>query len=88
MKPFFSQIDEAIKLADHASQQSSTWALCALAIVLAIVLVAVWRMVVADKEKIGNRLTEVTDRHIQVCENLSKVVEANTAVLHQVEKKL
>jgi hypothetical protein len=73
---------------DHASQQNDHWLFLAALVVLGCVLVVVWRFMVADREKLGARLTEVTDRHIESCENLGKVVSANTAVLERVEKKL
>lgn len=83
-----AQIDELTKFADHASQQNSMWLFIAALFVLAIFTVVVWRWIVADREKLGERLTKVTDRHIESCERLGAVVEANTAVLQRVEKKL
>lgn len=47
-----------------------------------------FRWLLKDRESIAKRLTDVTDRHISVTEKLSEVVANNTAVLHQVEKKL
>lgn len=73
---------------DHAAQQNDHWLFLFALAVLGTVLICVWRFMVADREKLGNRLTEVTDRHIKSCENLGEVVAANTAVLERVEKKL
>ena len=88
MKPIFAQIDDVLKLADHASQQNAMWLFVAALLVLGVFIIVVWRWMVSDREKLGSRLTEITDRHITSCENLGKVVEANTAVLQRVEKKL
>ena len=60
----------------------------ALIFILLAAAAVVWRWVTADREKISKRLTEVTDRHIVVTEKLAEVVATNTAVLHEVRKKL
>ena len=88
MKPILAQAEEIIKLADHASQQNSMWLFLAALLVLGLFIIIVWRWMVADREKLGARLTDVTDRHIASCERLGAVVEANTAVLKKVESKL
>lgn len=73
---------------DHAAAQNDHWLFLAALVVIGIILFGIWRFIVADREKLGERLTEVTDRHIQSCEKLGEVVAANTAVLQRVEKKL
>ncbi len=88
MKPILAQAEELMKLADHASQQNAMWLFVAALLVLGLFIIVVWRWMVSDREKLAARLTEITDRHITSCENLSRVVEANTTVLQRVEKKL
>jgi hypothetical protein len=88
MKPIVAQIDELTKFADHASQQNAMWLFIATLGALGIIIIVIWRWIVADREKLGDRLTAVTDRHIESCERLGAVVQANTAVLQRVEKKL
>lgn len=81
-------MNETINTIDHAAMQSDRWLFIAMLVILIIALVIVWRWIISDREKISNRLTAMTDRHIAVTEKLSEVVANNTAVLHQVEKKL
>jgi hypothetical protein len=73
---------------DHAAAQSDRWLFITLLFIVIVAMVVVWRWIISDREKISNRLTAMTDRHIAVTEKLSEVVSNNTAVLHQVEKKL
>ncbi|HTA30719.1 MAG TPA: hypothetical protein VK731_09535 [Candidatus Cybelea sp.] len=73
---------------DRASQQNDHWLFIAALVVLGVVLLAIWRWMVAYLEKQGNRLTQITDRHIESCERLGEVVATNTAVLNEVKKKL
>lgn len=79
-------------LADHAAIQSDRWWVCAVFIVLAIVLVTVWRSLQSDRNKLSDRLTSITDKHISTVEamtaRVTTVVENNTAVLNEVKRKL
>ena len=76
------------ELTDHAAQQSDRWLFLAMLVVFLGAALLLWRWMVSDREKVSRRLTEMTDRHIAVTERLADVVANNTAVLHQVEKKL
>ena len=79
-------MDEIKPMADYASQQSDRWLfICALGVLMAFCLV-IWRWIVADREKLGARLTEVTDRHIKSVENLGEVVANNTTALKEVKE--
>ena len=80
--------DTINNIADHAARQDDRWVMMALLVVLLIVGIVIWRWMTADREKISQRLTEVTDRHIKVTEQVVEVVATNTAVLHEVRKKL
>jgi hypothetical protein len=88
MKPLLAQAQQVLDAADHAAAQSDHWLFIAALIVLGVVLYAMWRKMVSDQEKLGDRLTDVTDRHIASCESMTKVVANNTAMLERVEKKL
>jgi HAMP domain-containing protein len=83
-----TNMNEIIQAADYASQKSDRWLFIVMLVILLIFAVFVWRWLISDREKIGKRLTEVTDRHITVTEKLSEVVANNTAVLQEVRKKL
>ncbi len=88
-------MNEIANMTDKIAKENDRWLMVALLIVCAIIVVVVWRFLVADREKLSKRLTEVTDRHIAVCEKVADVVATNTAVVHantnllvRVEKKL
>ncbi len=82
-------MNEALKeTIDHAAKENDRWLFVALLVILLIFIGFIWRWMTADREKISNRLTQMTDRHIEVTEKLSEVVANNTAVLHEVRKKL
>jgi hypothetical protein len=80
--------DEISKLADHAAQQNDRWLFVFLLIFLLASFGIFFRWLLKDRDAIGKRLTEVTDRHIAVTENLAKVVATNTAIMERVETKL
>jgi hypothetical protein len=46
----------------------------------------VWRWIVADREKLGNRLTEITDKYIQMGERMTEVVTNNTNAFREVKE--
>ena len=46
--------------------------------------VFIWRWMVADREKLATRLTDVTDRHIESVEKMSEVVVNNTHAMNEV----
>ncbi len=75
-------------LIDHAAKENDRWLFIALLVIVILAAGIVWRWMVADREKISKRLTEMTDRHIGVTEKVTEVVANNTAVLHEVRKKL
>lgn len=74
--------------ADHAAAENDRWLLIVFIMVGVTGAVMLWRWMVSDREKLSARLTQITDRHIQVTEKLSEVVANNTAVLHEVNKKI
>jgi len=80
--------EAATNLIDHASKENDRWLFVALLVLLVLAAIFIWRWIVSDREKLSVRLTEMTDRHITVTEKLSEVVANNTAVLHDVKKKL
>ena len=73
---------------DHAATQNDHWLFIAVLILLMAFVVATFRCMINDRENVAKRLTEMTDRHITVTEKLSEVVATNTAVLHEVRKRL
>ena len=83
MKPILGQVDELAKLADHASQQDDRWLFIAVLIALMGFGAVVLRYLVNDRSALGQRLTEITDRHIKTNEELVKVVANNTEALHR-----
>jgi len=81
-------MNDLTQLVDHAAQQSDRWALYMLIGLMIIGFIAFARWMIRDREKVANRLTEVTDRHIAAMAELSRVVANNTDALNRVEKKL
>ena len=70
-----------IQAADHAAMQSDRWLFVALLLVFLSGGVVLWRWMVADREAVGKRLTDITDRHIAAGERLAEVVANNTVAL-------
>jgi hypothetical protein len=75
-------------LIDHAANQNDRWLFLAMFTIVIVGGIFIWRWMISDREKIANRLTEMTDRHIAVTEKLTEVVANNTAVLHDVKDRL
>lgn len=71
---------------DHAAQQSDRWLFIAAIVVILLIGLLIWRWIVADREKIAKRLTEITDKHIEAQQKLAEVVANNTAALHRIDQ--
>lgn len=80
--------DKLTDTVDHIAKQDDRWLMVAILVIATLGAVVVWRWMVADREKVSARLTQMTDRHIEVTEKLIEVVANNNAVLHEVRKKL
>lgn len=81
-------MNELKELTDHASQQSDRWLFIAMLVLVIIALVIIWRWIVADRDKLANRLTEITDRHIAMTEKVAEVVANNTAAFNNFRDEL
>lgn len=79
-----NNMDTITKIADHAAGQSDRWMFVVILAVFLIFLGVIWRWMVADREKVAKRLTEITDRHIEQSSKLSEVVANNTHALREV----
>jgi hypothetical protein len=73
-------------LADHASRQDDRWLLVAILIIGIAGMLMFWRWIVADREKVADRLANMTDRHIDSQAKLSEVVVNNTTALREVRE--
>lgn len=78
-------MNDAQTLIDHASIQSDRWLFLAMLVILLGAGLVFWRWIVADREKVAVRLTDITDRHIDSVEKLDDVVANNTAALREVK---
>ena len=78
-------MNEIANLTDHAAQQSDRWLFIAALVVLILFSLVIWRWIVADRDKLGSRLTEITDRHITAVEKMTEVVTNNTLALNEVK---
>ena len=78
--------DDVMRAIDEAAKQPDRWWVVAMFTVLLAVFVIIWRFMVADREKLGARLTKVTDEHIAVCKSVTEVVANNTQVLREVRE--
>jgi hypothetical protein len=75
---------DLISLADHAASQSDRWMFIATLTLLIAFLVMIWRWIVADRAKLGDRLTIITDKYLESTQQLTEVVANNTTALNQV----
>jgi hypothetical protein len=75
---------DIIESADHAAKQSDRWLLIVTLIIMGLLIVAIWRWMVNDREKISDRLTAITDRHIESQERVIEVVANNTNTMEKV----
>lgn len=71
---------------DHAAQQNDRWLFLALLALIILFAVFIWRWIVSDREKLANRLTDITDQHIDTMKNLTQVVTNNTNALYEVKE--
>jgi hypothetical protein len=78
-------MSEVERIVDHAAAQNDRWLFLALLVLTIIGTVFFWRWLTGDREKVANRLTEITDRHIASQEKLSEVVANNTSALREVQ---
>jgi hypothetical protein len=76
--------DEILKVADHAAVQTDRWMLVVVLLAMLAAVVFIWRWMVNDRDKLGRRLTEITDRHIAMGEKMTEVVTNNTEALKEV----
>lgn len=79
-------MNDALKIADHAAQQSDRWLFLAALIVIALGSIAVWRFIVADRKTLSDRLEEITERHMKTLENLATLTANNTRALEEVSR--
>jgi hypothetical protein len=68
-------------IVDHAAVQNDRWLFLALLVLTIIGTVFFWRWLTGDREKLANRLTEITDRHIASQEKVVEVVANNTLAM-------
>lgn len=78
-------MNDIANIADHAAKQDDHWLFIATLVILMAFAILIWRWVTADREKLGNRLTEMTDRHIAATEKMTEVVSNNTTALNEVK---
>lgn len=81
-----NDMTDLLRVTDHAAQQSDRWLFLACLGVMFAGMFLFWRWIVADREKLANRLTAITDRHIQTAEKLAEVVTNNTTALNEFRK--
>ena len=81
-----NNMTDLTNLTDHAAQQNYQWMFVALFIVTLIFVIVIWRWVIADREKLASRLTEMTDRHITATEKMTEVVANNTIAMKEVRE--
>lgn len=73
---------EITDLTNHAAQQSDRWLFIAVLIVSLVAMFTLWRWIVADRDKLATRLTNITDRHIEMTERVAQVVANNTQAIN------
>lgn len=76
-------MNDIVALTNHAASQSDRWLFICSLIILGLFALLIWRWIVRDRDKLANRLTEITDKHIVMCEKLSEVVANNTTVMRE-----
>ena len=81
-----NNMTDLTNLTDHAAQQNYQWMFVALFILTFIFVIVIWRWVIADREKLAARLTEMTDRHITATEKMTEVVANNTIAMKEVRE--
>jgi len=76
-----TNMTDIINAADKVAAQNDRWLMVACLIIIGIIAVCIWRWMVSDREKLSERLTVITDRHIAFSEKLTEVVSNNTNAL-------
>lgn len=78
-----NEIKETI---NYASVQSDRWLFVAILVLAVLAMLMIWRWIVADRDKLANRLTEITDRHIAMTEKVADVVANNTVAFNNLKE--
>lgn len=71
---------------NRAAAQSDRWLFVAILVLAVLAMLMIWRWIVADRDKLANRLTEITDRHIAMTEKVADVVANNTAAFNNLKE--
>ena len=77
-------MNEVKAITDAAAAHDDRWLFLAMVVVFILTMLAVYRWIVADREKVAQRLTLVTDRYIATAEHIAEVVANNTIVMAEV----
>jgi hypothetical protein len=83
MKP-----DTIPQIADHIAAQGDRWLFVALIIVGLFAIVVLWRWFTTELNKVNERVTDLTNQHIEMTRRISDVVANNTAALQNVHAAL
>lgn len=80
--------ETVMDMADKASSHSDRWMFMAMLIVILMAFGLFTKWILGDRKAIGDRLTQITDRHIQQTERLAEVVANNTQALKDVSEQM
>lgn len=75
------EIEGIIKAADHAAQQSDRWLFMVMLILFIVSVAFIIKWFIHSHSQLGNRLTDMTDRHIASMEKLGEIVAETKGVI-------
>jgi len=81
-------METVVAIADHAARQSDRWLFLATLVCFLLAMLGLAKWFIADRSKLAERLTTMTDRHIAQSEKLSEVVTNNTTALNSIGQKI
>lgn len=81
-------MDVVTGIADHAAAQSDRWMFVAMLAIFLVSMLSLAKWFIGDRKGLADRLTAVTDRHIEHTAKLSEVVTNNTVAMNRISDKI
>ncbi len=83
-----TDVNQILELADKAATANDRWMFVAMFCVFILSILGAIRWMISDRKAMGDRLTQITDRHIEQGERLGLIVANNTTALNNTSQMM